>query len=73
MKAALFVLGATCLLTACAQEKAPPAPAAQPAAAAPAPTVIDDQLRAMQKARDVNKTMDQRSSDIDDKVKEGGG
>jgi len=35
--------------------------------------VLDDQMRAMQKARDVQKTMDQRNSDVDKQVKDGGG
>ena len=75
MNTRLIALTALCLsATACTENKTPPPqPAAPPAAAAPAPTVLDDQMRAMQKARDVQKTMDQRNSDVDKQVKDGGG
>ena len=75
MKAACLLLPAiVALLSACTPDKTPaPQPAAQAPPAAPAPTVLDDQMRAMQKARDVNKTMDQRNSDVDQKVKDAGG
>jgi hypothetical protein len=36
-------------------------------------TVIDTQLKALQKAKDVQKTVDQQKADMDKKVEEGGG
>jgi len=63
-----------CALSACTQDKPPPPKAAaQTPPAAPAPTVLDDQMRALQKARDVQKTMDQRAPDLDQKLKDAGG
>jgi hypothetical protein len=63
-----------CALCACTQDKPPPPKAAvQTPPAAPAPTVLDDQMRALQKARDVQKTMDQRAPDVDQKLKDAGG
>jgi len=70
----LLLPAIVCALCACTPDKPPPPKAAaQPLPAAPAPTVLDDQMRAMQKARDVQKTMDQRNSDVDQKIKDGGG
>jgi hypothetical protein len=72
--ASLFAAAAVCAVAACSPDKTPaPQPAAQAAPAAPAPTVLDDQMRAMQKARDVQKTMDQRAPDVDKQVKDSGG
>jgi hypothetical protein len=36
-------------------------------------TVIDTQLKALQKAKDVQKTVDQQKAELDKKVEEGGG
>jgi hypothetical protein len=72
--ASLLIAASACTVGACSPDKTPaPQPAAQTAPAAPAPTVLDDQMRAMQKARDVQKTMDQRAPDIDQKLKDAGG
>lgn len=75
MRAVRVLLPAVvCVLSACTQSTPPPPQAAaQPPPATPAPTVLDDQMRAMQKARDVQKTMDQRNSDVDQQVKDSGG
>ena len=75
MRPSLFITAlAACMLGACSPDRTPPPqPAAQATPAAPAPTVLDDQMRAMQKARDVQKTMDQRNSDVDKQLKDSGG
>jgi hypothetical protein len=70
----LLILGVAGMLAACSQSKAPPpaAAAVPPPAQAPAPTVLDPQLRALQKAKDVEKTLDQEKKDLDKKVDEQG-
>lgn len=62
-------------LAACSSSKAP-ASDPMPAAATPAPaqkTVFDTQLKALQKARDVQKTVNQQKADLDKAMKEQGG
>jgi len=69
-----LTLGVAALLGACSQNKAPPpaAAAVPPPAQTPAPTVFDPQLRALQKAKDVEKTLDKEKTDFDKKVDEQG-
>ena len=75
MKFAATSLGAFALalaLAACSGSKAPP----ENAAAAPPPpqkTVFDTQLKALQKAKDVQKTVDQQKADMDKKLEDSGG
>jgi Spy/CpxP family protein refolding chaperone len=59
-------------LVACSTGKAP----AENAAAPPPPpqkTVFDTQFKALQKAKDVQKTVDQQKADMDQKLKDEGG
>jgi hypothetical protein len=58
-------------LAACSSSKAPPE-----SATAPQPqqkTVFDTQLKSLQKAKDVQKTVDQQKEDMDKKLKDEGG
>jgi hypothetical protein len=74
MKPAAVCLVALALaLGACSRSKAP---ADDAAAAAPQPaqkTVFDTQLKALQKAKDVQKTVDQQKADMDKKLQDEGG
>jgi hypothetical protein len=71
----LLALSLVALLGACSQNKQPPPPAAAvpPAATPPGKTVFDTQLRALQKAKDVQKTVDQQKADLDKKLDDQGG
>ncbi len=75
MKFAVLPLATFALsLAACSSSNAPPESAA--AAQAPQKTVFDTQFKALQKAKDVQKTVDKQKEDMDKKVKEqedGGG
>jgi len=68
---ALNVAACALALAACSSDKAP----AQTAAVPPPPqkTVYDTQFKALQKAKDVQKTVDQQKADMDQKVKDEGG
>ena len=64
----------TLALGACSKKAAEPEPAQ--AAATPAPpqkTVIDTQLKALQRAKDVQKTVDQQKAELEKEVKDQGG
>ena len=66
----IFVFGIAVVLAACSEDKPPPkAEVAQP----PQKTVFDTQLKALQKAKDVQKTVDQQKADQDKKLEEAGG
>jgi hypothetical protein len=72
MKFTVLPLAAFALsLAACSSSKVPPesAVAAQP----PQKTVFDTQLKALQKAKDVQKTVDKQKEDMDKKLKDEGG
>jgi hypothetical protein len=73
MRAATISLLATAALcVSCSESKAPPSTAAQ----TPAPaqqTVIDDQLKALEKAKAVQGTVDQQKKDTDKKIEDAGG
>jgi uncharacterized lipoprotein YmbA len=71
MRIAFFLIAAALTLAACSSEKAPPPQAQTPQVAQP--TVFDAQLKALDKAKGVQKTMDQRKVDLDKKLKEEGG
>jgi hypothetical protein len=69
---AVLLLAALALnLAACSSSTPPPE-----GAAAPQPqqtTVFDTQLKSLQKAKDVQKTVDRRKEDLDKKLKDEGG
>ncbi len=71
MRVRIFFLAIGLVLTACSSDKTPPpqAKAAQPADK----TVFDTQLKALQKAKDVQKTVDQQKADTDKKLQDDGG
>lgn len=72
--ARLLLPGLVCLLAACAQDDPPPPKAAaQPAPAAPGKTVFDTQLKALQKAKDVQKKVDQQNAEAQKKLEDAGG
>jgi outer membrane biosynthesis protein TonB len=68
------LLALTLALGACSRKAAEPDPA-QAAAAPPPPqkTVIDTQLKALQRAKDVQKTVDQQKAELEKQMKEQGG
>jgi hypothetical protein len=70
--AALALVIAVVALAACSKSKAPvdsePALAQQPAQK----TVFDTQMKALQKAKDVQKTVDQQKNDLDKQLKDTG-
>lgn len=67
----IFVLAV--LSVSCSQGTPPPAPAAQPKPAERQKTVIDAQLKALDKAKAVQGTMDQQKKDMDKKLEDAGG
>ena len=72
MKPLVLLCLATLALAACSRDKAP----AETAAAPPPPpqkTVFDTQLKALQKAKDVQKTVDQQKKDFDKQLQDQGG
>lgn len=73
MKAAIVCLAAAALgLAACSRKAADDrvvGPMTEPAQK----TVIDTQLKALQKAKDVQKTVDQQKGELDKKVQDEGG
>jgi hypothetical protein len=58
-------------LAACSSSSAPPESAA--VQQTPQKTVFDTQLKSLQKAKDVQKTVDQQKEDMDKKLKDEGG
>ena len=72
MLRALIVIAIPLALTACAGGGSDDG--AKTAAAAPVQkTVLDDQLKAIQKAKDVQKTVDQQAKDTDKAIDDSGG
>jgi PBP1b-binding outer membrane lipoprotein LpoB len=70
MKSVPIFIFAAVALAACSEDKPPPkVEVAQP----PQKTVFDTQLKALQKAKDVQKTVDQQKADQDKKLEEAGG
>ena len=72
MRAAAPIIALALLLAACSKH---PAPVEAQAAPPPPPqkTVFDTQLKALQKAKDVQKTVDQQKKDLDQQMKDQGG
>jgi uncharacterized lipoprotein YajG len=77
MLRALFILAAMTAIAACssksADEEAADKAAAQAQAAAAHKTVLDPQLRALQKAKDVQKTVDDAAKATDKAIDDNGG
>ena len=67
----IFVLAV--LSVSCSRGTPPPAPAAQPKPAERQKTVIDAQLKALDKAKAVQGTIDQQKKDMDKKLEDAGG
>jgi hypothetical protein len=68
MRIPIFLVATVLTLAACSSDEPPP-----PRPQKPQPTVFDAQLKALDKAKDVQKTMDQRKVDLDKKLKDEGG
>lgn len=64
----LLALAALLLLAACGKDKPAPPPQPEP----PRKTVIDTQLKALEKAKTVEGTVEQQKQDIDKKVDQDG-
>jgi hypothetical protein len=60
-------------LVACSGKSADDKAAAAPATTPAQKTVFDTQLKALQKAKDVQKTVDQQKADMDKKLEDSGG
>jgi len=69
MRNLIFLAATVLTLAACSSDKAPPPQAQTPAQK----TVFDTQIKALQKAKDVQKTVDQQKADADKKLEDGGG
>ncbi len=70
MKSAVSIVAvAACLLSACAPSPPPPQVANQP----PQKTVIDTQLKALQKAKDVQNVVDDQKKKQDKALEDNGG
>jgi hypothetical protein len=73
----LFLLASACAVAGCSGSSNDDANAAKPAAqaqAAPAQkTVLDPQLKALQKAKDVQKTVDDQAKATEKAIDDGGG
>lgn len=68
--AKIVLLSLVALSASCADQTPPPAVAAQPDAQK---TVIDAQLKALEKAKAVQGTVDQQKKDADKKIEDAGG
>ena len=74
MLRALLVLASACAIAGCTQSSNDDAKPAEQAQAAPAQkTVLDPQLKAIQKAKDVQKTVDDAAKATDKAVDDNGG
>jgi hypothetical protein len=71
MRVPILLAAVALTLAACSSSKAPPPQAQTPAP--PEKTVFDTQLKALQKAKDVQKTVDQQKADADKKLQDAGG
>ena len=69
MKPLLLSLACTLALAACSKAKQPEPPPPPP----PQKTVFDDQLKALQKAKDVQKTVDDQNKKTDKQLQDAGG
>jgi hypothetical protein len=75
MKTALFILTGVLALSACSSNKPPPptASAAQPAPAIPDSNVFSTDLKALQKAKNVQNIVNDQQKAADQKLKDDGG
>jgi hypothetical protein len=74
MKSAALVTAAFALaLAACSSSKAPAEAEAPPPPQPAQKTVFDTQFKALQKAKDVQKTVDQQKAEMDKKLDDQGG
>jgi hypothetical protein len=74
MRIAFATLAAlTLALAACSKHKAEDETAAAAPPPPPQKTVFDTQLKSLQKAKDVQKTVDQQKADLEQAVKDQGG
>ena len=71
--AALVTIGFALALAACSSSKAPAEADAPPPPQPARKTVFDTQFKALQKAKDVQKTVDQQKADMDKKLEDTGG
>jgi hypothetical protein len=71
MRIPILLAAATLTLAACSSSKTPPPQAQTPTP--PEKTVFDTQLKALQRAKDVQKTVDQQKADADKKLQDEGG
>ena len=69
----LLPLACACLLAACSSNKAPPPSTTAAPPPPPDKTVFDTQLKALQKAKDVQKTVDQQKAATDKQLQDQGG
>jgi hypothetical protein len=67
------LLATAALCVSCSESQAPPPAAAQTPPPAPQKTVFDDQLKALEKAKAVQGTVDQQKKDEDKKIEDAGG
>ena len=70
MKSLLLSLACALALAACSKAKQPDPPPPPPP---PQKTVFDDQLKALQKAKDVQKTVDEEKKKQDKQLEDNGG
>lgn len=73
MKLIATVCFAALVLAACSRSKAPAEAEAPPPSQPAQKTVFDTQLKALQKAKDVQKTVDQQKAETDKKLDDAGG
>jgi hypothetical protein len=74
MRAATIpLLAAAALCVSCSESNAPPQPTAAQTPPPAQQTVIDDQLKALEKAEAVQGTVDQQKKDTDKKIDDAGG
>jgi hypothetical protein len=75
MKTTTLLLAVSVSLVACSKSEPPPPPvaAAQPAEPLPNSNIFSADVKALQRAKDVQKTMDQRKADLDKQLQESEG
>ncbi len=71
MRSPILLVAVALTLAACSSSKTPPPQAQTPPPAEK--TVLDTQLKALQRAKDVQKTVDQQKADADKKLQDEGG
>jgi len=73
--APVLLLAIAASVAACSKSEPPPAPtaAAQPATPLPNSNIFSADVKALQKAKDVQKTMDQRKADLDKQLNDADG